>query len=385
MTSISRRSLLAAGSVAPLLAQSGGGGGGTAHGRLLYIGTYTKGSSKGVYAAYFNPSTGEMTSPKLVAETPNPTFLALSPDRRYLYAVNEVENYKGTHDGSLVSYKTDRSGGPLTQINVVDSNGSGPCHVAVDQTGHTLITANYGSGSAASYHIDDNGRMSDAVSKLQFHGHGADKERQAGPHAHCATVSPDNRFVLINDLGLDKIHVYHLNASTAELTPNQPPAWNATPASGPRHLVFHPNHRIVYSTNEMSSTVDVLSWDPSTGTLKTLQSLSTLPPDFKGENSTAEIAVDSKGKFVYVSNRGKDSIAVFSVNPQNFHLTLLANTSTEGKTPRHFTLDPSEKWILAGNEEGHNIVILRRDPSTGLLSSTGKSYRIDGAVCLLFV
>src|SRR5689334_7684642 len=150
MPPISRRSLLAAGSVAPLLAQSGGGGGGMAHGRLLYIGTYTKGSSKGVYSAYFNTSTGEMTPPKLVAETPNPTFLALSPDRRYLYAANEVENYKGTRDGSLVSYKTDRSGGQLTEVNMVDSSGSGPCHLAVDKTGHTVVTANYGSGSAAS-------------------------------------------------------------------------------------------------------------------------------------------------------------------------------------------------------------------------------------------
>jgi len=384
MTPISRRSLLAAGSVAPLFAQSGGGGGGSSKGRLVYIGTYTKGSSKGIYAAHFDSGTGEMTTPKLVAETPNPTFLALSPDRKYLYAANEVENYKGTHNGSLVSYKVDRNTGQLTEINMVDSNGSGPCHLAVDQTGHTVVTANYGSGSAASYHIDD-GRMSDAVSKFQYHGHGADEKRQEGSHAHCTTVSPDNRFVLVNDLGLDKIHVYHLNPSTAELKPADPPAWDAAPGSGPRHLVFHPNHRIVYSNNEMKNNVDVLSWDPAKGTLKTLQSVSTLPPDFKEENSTAEIAVDSKGKFVYVSNRGKDSIAVFSVNPQNYTLTLIANTSTGGKTPRHFALDPTEKWLLAENEEGGNIVSLHRDPSSGLLSPTGKSYSIESAVCLLFV
>jgi 6-phosphogluconolactonase len=338
-----------------------------------------------VYSAHFNSNTGELTTPKLEAETPNPTFLALSPDRKYLYAVNEVDNYKGTHNGSLVSYRRDRNTGQLNEVNAVDSEGSGPCHLAVDQTGHAVITANYNSGSAASYHVDDNGRLSNPVSKFQYHGRSADEKRQEGPHAHCVTISPDNRFVLISDLGLDKIHVYHLTPSTAELKPAQPPSWSAAPGSGPRHQVFHPNHRIVYSTNEMKSTVDVLSWDSATGTLKTLQTVSTLPPDFKQENSTAEIAVDSKGKFAYVSNRGLDSIAVFAVDPQKYTLKLIANTPTGGKTPRHFTLDPTEKWLLAANQDGNNIVILRRDPSNGLLSSTGKSHQIDAAVCLLFV
>jgi 6-phosphogluconolactonase len=357
----------------------------TPSGYLLFVGTYTDGSSKGIYAFRFQSESGELTPLGLVAETENPTFLALSANHQFLYAVNEVSNYQNTHSGLVSGFSIDHLHGKLTPINSVPSAGAGPCHLSVDRTGSGLFVANYGSGSAASFHLSRTGQLGAPASQFQFSGHGADPKRQKGPHCHCATVSPGNHFVLINDLGLDRIHIYRLDPATAKLTANDPAYWSSKPGAGPRHLAFHPKGEFAYSVNEMASTVDVLEWDESSGTLTGVQNISTLPSDFHGESSGAEIVVDPTGRFVYSSNRGHNSIAVFAVDQAKGTLTLVDFAMLPGREPRSFTLDPTGNWVLAGNQMIGTMSILRRDPESGKLTSTGKTVPIDKAVCLLFV
>jgi 6-phosphogluconolactonase len=357
----------------------------TPSGYLLFVGTYTNGSSKGIYAYRFQSESGELTPLGLVAETPNPTFLALSADHQFLYAVNEESNYNNTHSGLVSGFSIDHLHGKLTPINSVASAGAGPCHLAVDHTGSALFVANYGSGSAASFHLSRTGKLGAPASQFQYSGHGPDKKRQEGPHCHCATVSPDNRFVLFNDLGLDRIHIYELDPATAKLTLNEPSHWSSKPGAGPRHLAFHPSGEFAYNINEMASTVDTLGWDAKKGALTTLQNISALPPDFHGESSGAEIAVDPKGRYVYASNRGHNSIAVFAVDPQKGTLTPVQHAMTPGREPRGFTLDPTGNWLLVGNQMIGTISIFRRDPGTGKLTATPNTVEVDKAVCLLFV
>jgi 6-phosphogluconolactonase len=357
----------------------------TPSGYLLFVGTYTDGSSKGIYGYRFQSESGDLMPLGLVAETPNPTFLALSANHQFLYAVNEESNYQNTHSGLVSGFSIDHLHGKLTPINAVASAGAGPCHLSVDHTGSGLFVANYGSGSAASFHLSRTGQLGAPASQFQFSGHGPDSKRQQGPHCHCATVSPNNRFVLINDLGLDRIHIYQLDPATAKLTANDPPYWSAKPGAGPRHLAFHPNRKFAYSLNEMASTIDVLHWDDKTGTLTDAQNISSLPADFHGESSGAEIVVDPTGQFVYASNRGHNSIAVFAVDQEKGTLTSVQFAMLAGREPRHFTLDPTGNWVLVGNQLIGSISVFRRDPQSGKLTPTPKTAKIDKAVCLLFV
>ena len=245
-------------------------------GGLIFAGTYTdKGTSQGIYGFHWDADAGTMTPLGLAAATVNPSFLALSPDRRHLYAVNEVDDYHGEKSGSITSFVVD--GPKLKPINVVSSTGGGPCNIAVDFTGKAVFVANYGGGSAASFRVLKGGGLSKAVSSFQYTGHGADPKRQAAPHTHCTTVSRDNRYVLVNDLGLDHVSVYHLDPLTARLTPNTPPSYEALPGSGPRSFTFHPTGQWAYSLNEIASTLDVLAWDGERGTLNRIQNISTLP------------------------------------------------------------------------------------------------------------
>jgi 6-phosphogluconolactonase len=385
MDQISRRSLLAS-SLASILLQSGPlSAQTTPSGYLLYVGTYTDKTSRGIYAFRFQSESGELMPLGLVAETPNPSYLALSANHRFLYTVNEESNYQGTHSGLVSGFAIDHLSGKLKPLNSIASAGSGPCHLAVDHTGSDLFVANYGSGSAASFHLSRTGLIGAPVSQFQFSGHSANAQRQEGPHAHCTTVSPDNRFVLVNDLGLDRIVVYQLDPATAKLTPNDPPYWSAKPGSGPRHLAFHPKAPFAYSVNEMASTVDVLGWDKKTGTLTSIQNISALPEDFHGESTGAEILVDPTGKFVYSSNRGHNSIAMFAVDPARGTLTSLGFAATPGREPRNFTLDPTGRWVLVGNQMIGTISLFRRDPETGMLNPAGKTTSIDQAVSILFV
>jgi 6-phosphogluconolactonase len=348
---------------------------------VLFAGTYTddKGStSKGIYAFLWDADAGALSPLGLVAATTNPSFLTLTPDGRYLYAVNEVKN------GSIASYSVHGKFGKLKPINVVSSNGAGPCKITVDYTGSAAFVANYDSGSAASYRILPNGALTKAVSTFQYTGHGADVQRQTAPHAHCTTVSPNNSWVVINDLGLDRVSVYHLDAKTAQLTPNDPPFYQALPGSGPRSFVFHPAGKWAYSLNEINSTLDALAWDNTRGTLTRMQNISTLPKGFSGENTSAQVVIDAAGRFVYASNRGDDSIAVFAVDDRDGQLTCAQRVKCGGKTPRHFALDPGNQWLLVANEDSSNIVVFARNGHTGQLTQTDNQYPISHPVCLVF-
>ena len=329
---------------------------------FVYFGTYTAKNSKGIHAYRFQPSTGKLIPLGTVAEAPNPSFLAISPNRKHLYAVN----WKGsdTVRGDTVSaYAVDARTGGLSFLNKVDSHGEMPTHLATDETGRMLMVVNYGSGTVSSFAIGRDGRLSEAVTVDQHKGSSVVKERQDGPHAHAAVVPAGNRFAFVADLGLDQIFSYRIDPAKGSFTPNDPPITKVAPGSGPRHIAFHPNNRFLYANNEMSSTVAVFAYQSGQGSLREIQTLSTLPAGFSGTNSTAEIQVDAEGKFLYVSNRGHDSIAVFAIDSAKGTLTPVEHVSTQGKTPRNFSLDPTGGYLFAANENSSNVVLFRVDPA----------------------
>jgi 6-phosphogluconolactonase len=352
---------------------------------LIFVGTYTndKGStSRGIYAFRWDADAGTLAPLGLAAATVNPSFLTLSPNHRHLYAVNEVDQYRGQKSGSVTSFAVQE--GALKAINTVSSGGGGPCKITVDFTGKAAFVANYDGGSAASFRVLPNGALSKAVSRFQYSGHGADPQRQAAPHTHCTTVSPDNRYVLVNDLGLDRISVYRLDPLTAVLTPNDPPFYEALPGSGPRSFTFHPGGKWAYSLNEIANTVDALAGDAERGVLTRLQNITTLPEGFNGSNTTATVVVDSAGRFLYASNRGDNSIVVFSIDDRDGKLKTVQHVGCGGKTPRHFALDPGNQWLLVANQDSSNIVVFARNTRSGQLTPTGAEYPLGHPVCIVF-
>jgi 6-phosphogluconolactonase len=355
-------------------------------GKTLFAGTQTGPASKGIYSCKWDPAKGALGPLGLAAEAENPTFLALSPDAKYLYAANEVDSFNGTKGGGVSAFTVDAKAGKLTAINAVLAMGAGTCHVEVDKTGQAVFCANYTGGSAASFHVLALGGLSEAVSHFQYSGHGPNAERQEAPHAHRVTVTPENKFVLVNDLGLDCIHIYKLDAATAVLTPSDPPQWTAAPGSGPRALRFHPNGRWAYCVHELISSVEVLRWDGAAGTLTPIQEIKMTPDDYtKGDATGSEIVLDRTGRFAYAANRGVDQLVSFGVDPTTGKLTLLGRTSCGGKTPRHIALDPTERWLLVANQGSDGIAIFRRDTTTGLLAESGKVFPIVKPQCLVFV
>jgi 6-phosphogluconolactonase len=356
---------------------------GVGGGRLLLVGTQTSGTSKGIYSYSFDPDTGELGVPGLAAEADNPTFLALAPNGRTVLVANELDTFEGKSSGAVSSYTLDRASARLTKVNEVASTGGGTCHVAFDHTGRAAFAANYGGGSAASFSVGEDGRLSAAVSFFQYTGQGPDKERQKGPHAHRVTVSPDNRFLLVNDLGLDAIHIYRLDAGTARLTLNDIPSWRSAPGAGPRALQFHPNGRFAYCVTEMTSSVVVLRWNARPGVLETLQEVVMRSPEFQGTTAGDDIVIDREARFAYATDRFDDIIVTFAISPESGRLTLLNRTSCGGKVPRHLTLDPSGRWLLVANQASDNIAVLARDTRTGQLAA-GKSFPLSKPQCLVF-
>jgi 6-phosphogluconolactonase len=352
-------------------------------GELLLVGTQTSGTSKGVYSYSFDPATGELKQIGLATEADNPTFLALAPNRRTVLVANELDTYEGKSSGAVSIYTLDRANARLIKINEVASQGDGTCHVAFDHTGRAAFAANYGGGSAASFSVGADGRLSPAVSFFQYTGHGPDEKRQSKPHAHRVTVSPDNRFLLVNDLGLDVIHIYRLDAATAKLTANEPAVWRSTPGSGPRALQFHPNGKFAYCVTEMTSMVVVLGWNAQSGVLETVQEVAMRPPDFQGTTAGSDIVIDSEARFAYAIDRFDDIVVTFSLSPTDGKLTVLNRMSCGGKVPRHLALDPSGRWLLVANQVSDNIAVMARNPKSGLLTA-GKSYPLSRPQCLLF-
>jgi 6-phosphogluconolactonase len=352
---------------------------------LVYIGTYTGPKSQGIYAYRFDAATGRLTSLGLVAATVNPSFLAVHPSGRFLYAVNETSDYDGRKSGSVSSFAVDRQTGKLTFLNKVSSRGADPCHLAVDKTGKSVLVANYTGGSVAVFPVREDGRLVEASAFVQHTGSSVNPERQQGPHSHSINPSPDNRFAVVADLGLDQLLVYRFDATQGKLAANHPPFAKVRPGAGPRHLAYHPNGKFAYVINEMQSTVTAFSYDAAGGVLRELQTVSTLPSDFAGENTTAEVEAHPAGKFLYGSNRGHDSIAVFAIDALKGTLTPVERVSTQGKAPRHFKIDPTGSYLFAANQDSNNLVVFRVDSKTGRLTPTGVVVEVPAPVCVAFV
>jgi 6-phosphogluconolactonase len=346
---------------------------------LVYFGTYTGEKSKGIYVSDFDAASGKLAPLSVAAEVASPSFVAPHPNGRFLYAVSEERA------GSVSAFSIDPKTGVLTLLNRVSSHGNGPCYARVDKTGKVLLVANYGSGTFAVLPIEAGGKLREASAFIQDEGKGSNPSRQERPHAHSLNPSPDNRFAVGCDLGLDKVFVFKLDAAKGTLTPNDPPFFQTKPGSGPRHFAFHPDGKFAYVTNEMASTVDALSWNAATGELRGLQTISTLPAGFQGETTTADVQVHPSGKFLYDSNRGADSIAVFVIDRRKGTLKAVDHTPTQGKVPRGFGIDPTGSFLIAANQKSDNIVVFRIDKGSGRLSPTGQVIEVGSPVCVKFV
>ena len=348
---------------------------------FVYIGTYTGPKSQGIYVSRFDDRSGRLSAPALAAESPNPSFLALHPSGRFLYAAGEVSDFRGKPEGVVSAFLIEANSGHLTLLNQQSSGGAGPCHVAVDKQGKWLLVANYGSGSIAALDIQPDGRLRETGAVVQHHGSSVNPQRQREPHAHFIHPDPENRFALVCDLGLDKVLIYKMEPI---LSSNDFPSMSVVAGSGPRHLVFHPNKRSAFLINELTSTLTVCSYNANRGELKDVQTLSTLPADFKGDNTCAEVQVYPSGKFVYGSNRGHDSIALFAYDQRSGRLGFVGCEPTQGKTPRHFALAPSGKWMVVENQGSDNIVVFAVDTASGRLKPNGQKITVGQPVCAVF-
>jgi 6-phosphogluconolactonase len=353
----------------------------------VYVGTYTTGgTSRGIYLLELDTASGTLTARGVAGESVNPSFLAVHPSRRFLYAVGEINEFNGEKTGAVSAFAVDASSGTLTPLNQQASRGQGPCFVTVDRAGKNVLVANYGSGSVACLPIAGDGRLSPAASFQQHEGSSANPQRQQGPHAHSINLDAANRFAIAADLGLDKLFVYRFDAEKGTLTPNDPPFARVAPGSGPRHFAFHPDGRHAYVISEITLTVTAFDYDPERGVLSEIQTLSTLPDGVQGKGlSTAEVQVHPSGRFLYGSNRGHNTIAIFAIDPASGRLRAVGHQSTEGKTPRNFAIDPTGRYLLAENQDSGTIVVFRIDPQTGQLQPTGQSVAVPKPVCIKFV
>lgn len=359
--------------------------------RLVWFGTYTRGGagSRGIYVSRFDDATGAISAPVLAAEAGNPSFLALHPTLPRLYAVGEIDAGGGQPSGGVVAFAIDEGTGRLTRINEQPSGGAGPCHVSVDAEGRVVLAANYGGGSVICLGLEADGRLRPVVPGapggfLQHVGRSIDAKRQEKPHAHAIYATPGGRFAISCDLGIDKVLVHALDAERATLAPHGFAA--VKPGAGPRHFALHPDGRRGYAVNELDLTVTGFEFDPEAGTLAAFQTLSTLPPDVtdRAGFSTAEIAVHPGGRFLYASNRGHNSIAMFSLDAASGRLQLLGVEPILGKTPRHFALDPTGRFLLAAGMDSNTVTVFAVDGSTGRLSFTGTSLDVPMPVCIRF-
>ncbi len=364
---------------APAPAPAGGGFGTF----WVYVGTYSEGArDRGIFLMDLDARTGKLGAPRLAAASPDPSFLAIHPSRQYLYAANESGAIKGRRDGGVSAFAIDQASGALELLNQQLPAGSGPCHLVVDRQGQNVLVANYGSGSVGCLPIDRDGRLRPASSKIQHRGQGGDPSRQSSPHAHSINLDAANRFAVAADLGLDKILIYAFDPARGRLTPHEPPFTKVAPASGPRHFAFHPEGRFGYVIDEMANTVIAFAYDADAGTLTEMQTISTLPAGFRGKSYTAEVQVHPTGRFLYGSNRGHDSIAVFAIDPTSGKLTLAGITATQGKNPRNFAIDPTGAWLFAENQDSNSIVVFKIDPQAGTLEPTGQTVKVPKPVCI---
>lgn len=344
--------------------------------QTVYVGTYTNsGESEGIYALQFDSESGALTNRMLAAKTQDPSFLALHQNGKHLYAVNE------TGSGELSSFKIDPATHKLEFINERPSGGGAPCHLVIDQSGTSLLVANYSGGNVSVTRINDNGSLGPQTSLIQHEGSSINKRRQQEPHAHSINLDANSRFAVVADLGTDELVVYRFDPANGMLTPHG--STKLPPGSGPRHFAFHPGGSHAYAINELLSTVTALEYDSHQGTLKATQTITTLPRDYQGNSHTAEVVVSPNGKFVYGSNRGHDSIAVFRVKDDS-RLTLVQIEPIHGKAPRNFCLAPSGRFLLAAGQGSNVINVFKVDQQTGKLTKTGHSASVPKPVCIRF-
>jgi 6-phosphogluconolactonase len=358
---------------------------------FVYVGTYTGPKSKGIYL--FRLQTENLEVPQnitlvplgLAAETPNPSFIELDPRRRLLFAVNELNEFEGKPTGAVSAFSIHPETGMLTLVNQRPSMGTGPCHLVLDQTRRHLLVANYGSGSVSVLPVAADGRLGPATAVVQHTGKSIDPERQKGPHAHCMTVDAANRFVFACDLGLDKVLAYRFDPARGKLTPHNPPFAPLKPGSGPRHMVFRRDGRFAYVVNELTSTITAFAYDAPAGTLKELQTVSTLPEYFDGANSGAEIDIHPSGKYLYVSNRGHNSVVLFNVDSNKGTLTYVEEQGTGGFKPRHFGIEPSAEHLAIANQDSDTVLVARIDAGNGRLKPSGVFANAPSPVCVKFL
>lgn len=377
---------------------------------FVYFGTYTgfkyvhhshtfgvgETHSKGIYFARFNAATGDLSDAQLAAEVVNPSFLTISPDHKFLYAVSEDPLSLGPpldHSSYVNAFAMDASTGKLRFLNSVPASGTSTCYISIDHTGRYIFLANFGSGSVSVVRTRDDGSLGELVSFIQNVGSSVDRSIQTEPHPHWIGVSPDNRHVIVSDLGLDQVQVFNLDADTGTLSPPAPPYSTVYPGGGPRHFAFDPAGKFGYQLSEMSGEIDVFSWNPAKGTLTGVQRVHTVPHDFFGGNHSAEIEIHPSGRFLYESNRrtqgetvrGPDTIGVFYIDPADGTLSRVEEVPSGGIMPRSFALDPSGSYLLSANQLSNNVVVLRIDARTGRLSKTGKEITVETPVCIKFV
>lgn len=375
-----------------------------------YFGTYTgfrfvrhsktqgvgESHSKGIYMSRFNASTGTLSEPELAGEITNPSFITISPDHRFLYAVTEDPLSLGPpldHASYVSSFAIDPATGKLRLLNTLPTGGTSTCFISTDKTGKYVLMANFGSGSVSVIKLKEDGSLGELTSFIQNIGHSVNPAIQTSPHPHSILVSPDNRYVIVSDLGLDKIFIFHFDEKTGELSPPGPPFATVKPGGGPRHFTFSPSGKFAYQLSEMSGIVDSFAWDPTAGTLTHLQSSETIPHGFAGENHSAEIAISPDGKYLYESNRrntgdtgwGPDTIGVFAIDPQKGTLTLVEQAKSGAIMPRNFAIDPTGSFLLVAHQYSNNVIVFKIDRATGRLTNTGNEIKLDVPVCIQFV
>lgn len=357
-----------------------------AHESLVYVGTYTQTSSKGIQVARFDSATGRLGEFTLAAEAVNPSFLAISPNRRHLYAVSESAgaSFNGRPTGTVSAYSLDPITGALGLINTTPSAGPGPCYLSVTPNGSHVLVANYGGGTVALLPVRADGGLDGPSYVDQHEGASIHPTRQTAPHAHSINPSPDGRFAFAANLGTDRLYTYRIDATKHILVPAHPASISVEPGAGPRHLAFAPGGRFAYVINELANTLGVFAVDPADGSIKSVQTVPLLPSGFAGESTAAEVAVHPSGRFVYGSSRGHDSIAVFQVDPANHLLSLVEHVSAGGRNPRHFAVDPTGRWLIVANQKSDSLIVFAIDAENGRLKPTGQTVSIAMPVCVRF-
>jgi len=363
---------------------------------LVFVGTYTdpilfgtgkilEGKGEGIYVYRMDPATGAMELITTNTGITNPSYLAFDAGCRCLYAVNELKEYRNEPTGTVSAFRVEPKTGKLTYLNKKPTGGTDPCHLIVDHSGRYVLLANFMSGSVCVLPIQTDGSLGDAADFIQHHGSSIDPARQQGPHAHAVTLDGSNRFVYIPDLGLDKTLIYRFDVDSGKLEPSDEPSVGVKPGAGPRHIVFHPNGRFAYLINELDSTIAAYGFDAETGGLQDIQTISTLPQEFQGPSTCADVQVSPAGEFLYGSNRGHDSIVIYKIDQNTGRLSCIGQESTRGRTPRNFEIDPAGKFLLAANQDSDTIVTFRIDPRTGELHPTGQITEVPTPVCVKII